>query len=272
MSLTFKQFTFLLAVLGGIGIMAEPAPAQSITSAADGTNTIVTPDGNRFDIHGGSLSGDGANLFHSFEKFGLSQEQIANFLSNPQIQNILGRVVGGNASFIDGLIQVTGGNSNLFLMNPSGFIFGSNAQLNVPASFTATTANGIQFGDRWFNASGMNDHTALVGNPSGFAFTMAEPGAIINAGDLAVNGEQTLALVAGTVGSTGELSAPEGKIVVTAVPGKSVVRLSIPGNVLGIEIDPTALGGNQPSEWNLPITALPDLLTIGKIDRSDPKQ
>ena len=267
MSLTFKQFIFLLPVLGGIGIIAEPALAQSITSAPDGTKTIVTPDGNRFDIHGGSLSGDGTNLFHSFEKFGLNQEQIANFLSNPQIQNILGRVVGGNASFIDGLIQVTGGNSNLFLMNPSGLIFGNNAQLNVPASFTATTANGIQFGDRWFNGSGMNDHAALVGNPSGFAFTMAEPGTIINAGDLAVNGEQTLALLGGTVASTGKLSAPEGEIIVTAVPGKSLVRLSMPGNVLGIEIDPTALGGNQPSEWNLPITALPDLLTVGKIDQ-----
>ena len=267
MSLTFKQFIFLLPLLSGIGIMAEPALAQSIISAPDGTKTIVTPDGNRFDIHGGSLSGDGTNLFHSFEKFGLSQEQIANFLSNPQIQNILGRVVGGNPSLIDGLIQVTGGNSNLFLMNPSGFIFGNNAQLNVPASFTATTANGIKLGDRWFNASGMNDYATLVGNPSGFAFTMAQPSAIINAGDLAVNGQHTLALVAGTVASTGELSASEGKIVVTAVPGKSVVRLSMPGNVLGIEIDPIALGDSQPSEWNLPITALPDLLTVGKIEQ-----
>ncbi len=267
MPLTLKQFTPLLAALLGIGIMAETVQGQSITTAADGTGTIVTPEGNRFDIHGGSLSGDGANLFHSFEKFGLSQEQIANFLSNPQIQNILGRVVGGNASFIDGLIQVTGGNSNLFLMNPSGLIFGNNAQLNVPASFTATTANGIQFDDLWFNASGINDYAALVGDPSGFAFTMAEPGAIINAGDLAVNGEQTLTLLGGTVASTGKLAAPEGTIIVTAVPGESFVRLSMPGNVLGIEIEPNALGESQPSDWNLPITALPDLLTVGAIEQ-----
>lgn len=43
---------------------------------------------------GGSLSGNGANLFHSFEKLGLSQGQIINFISNPKIQNILGRVTG----------------------------------------------------------------------------------------------------------------------------------------------------------------------------------
>ncbi|HEY9650433.1 MAG TPA: filamentous hemagglutinin N-terminal domain-containing protein, partial [Coleofasciculaceae cyanobacterium] len=107
------------------------ANAQPITPAADGTATSITQEGNRFDIHGGTLSGDGANLFHSFEQFGLDRNQVANFLSNPQIQNILGRVVGGEASLINGLIQVTNGNSNLFLMNPAGIIFGSNAQLNV---------------------------------------------------------------------------------------------------------------------------------------------
>ncbi|NEQ23456.1 MAG: filamentous hemagglutinin N-terminal domain-containing protein, partial [Microcoleus sp. SIO2G3] len=119
---------------------ASPAFAQSITPAADGTQTVITPDGNRFDISGGSLSEDGTNLFHSFEQFGVQPDQIANFLSNPQITNILGRVIGGNPSLINGLIQVSDGTANLFLMNPAGIIFGTNASLNVPASFTATTA------------------------------------------------------------------------------------------------------------------------------------
>ncbi|MEW5857960.1 MAG: hypothetical protein AB1861_11350 [Cyanobacteriota bacterium] len=38
-----------------------------------------------FDITGGTLSGDKANLFHSFSQFGLSQNQIANLLYNPSI-------------------------------------------------------------------------------------------------------------------------------------------------------------------------------------------
>jgi filamentous hemagglutinin family protein len=121
--------------------------AQSIVPAADGTGTVVTPTGNQLDITGGQTSSDGANLFHSFSQFNLNQNQIANFLSNPSIQNILGRVSSGDASVINGLIQVTGGNSNLFLLNPAGIVFGSNAGLNVPASFTATTATGISFGN-----------------------------------------------------------------------------------------------------------------------------
>ncbi len=60
--------------------------AQTIIPAADGTNTVVTSDGNQIDISGGQLSGDRANLYHSFAQFGLSSEQIANFLSNPDIK------------------------------------------------------------------------------------------------------------------------------------------------------------------------------------------
>ncbi|MEH2114404.1 two-partner secretion domain-containing protein [Nostoc sp.] len=154
------------------------AQAQQIVPANDGTNTIVTPNGNRLDITGGTTSRDGANLFHSFQQFGISPEQIANFQASPALQNILGRITGGNASVINGLIQVTGGNPNLFLMNPAGFIFGGNASLNVPSAFTATTANGIGFGSSWFNAIGVNDYNALVGNPNGFAFSTNQPGAI----------------------------------------------------------------------------------------------
>ncbi len=96
----------IATTLLSLSIDSKPIQAQSITPA-DGTGTIVTPDGNRIDISGGSLSGDGSNLFHSFGKFGLSQGQIANFLSNPEIRNILAGVVGGEASLINGLIQVT---------------------------------------------------------------------------------------------------------------------------------------------------------------------
>ncbi|MEH1948267.1 MAG: CHAT domain-containing protein [Nostoc sp.] len=239
------------------------AQAQQIVPAADGTNTIVTPNGNRLDITGGTTSRDGANLFHSFQQFGISPEQIANFQASPALQNILGRITGGNASVINGLIQVTGGNANLFLMNPGGFIFGANASLNVPGAFTVTTANGIGFGSNWFNAIGVNDYNALVGNPNGFAFSTNQPGAIANAGNLVVGTGQNLNLLGGTVVNTGQLSAPGGQITVTSVPGQNWVRLSQPGNLLSLEIQPLASSSNQPNNWTIPIASLPELLTIG---------
>ncbi len=241
-----------------IGI--EPIQAQPIIPAADGTSTQVTPNGNRFDIHGGTLSGDGANLFHSFEQFGLDRDQIANFRSNPEIRNILGRVVGGHPSIINGLIQVTGGNSNLFLMNPAGIVFGTGASLNVPASFTATTATGIGFGgNNWFNAFGDNNYQNLIGTPSQFAFDLSQGGSIINAGNLAVSEGQNLTLLGGSVINTGQITAPGGNITIAAVSGKNLVRISQPGHLLSLEIEPPRDKEGQ----ILPITPLdlPTLLT-----------
>ncbi|MCF2146302.1 filamentous hemagglutinin N-terminal domain-containing protein [Desmonostoc muscorum LEGE 12446] len=228
--------------------------AQSITPATDGTGSIVTPNGNQLDISGGSLSRDGANLFHSFQKLGLDSNQIANFLSNPNIQNILGRVVGGDPSIINGLLQVTGGNSNLFIMNPAGIVFGANASLNVPADFTATTANSIGFGSNSFNAVGSNNYASFVGTPNTFTFTTSQPGSIVNFGNLAVGSGNNLNLLGGTVTSTGQLSAPGGNITVAAVPGENLLRISQPGHLLSLEIQP-------PSATSVNPATLPQLLT-----------
>ncbi|WP_446355967.1 CHAT domain-containing protein [Coleofasciculus sp. A1-SPW-01] len=238
-----------------------PLVSQPITPAADGTETQVIPDGNHLDIQGGSVSADGANLFHSFQQFGLDFDQIANFLANPQTRNILGRVIGGDASIINGLIQVTGGNNaNLFLLNPAGIVFGADARLNVPADFTATTATSIGFGNtNWFNAFGNNDYQSLVGVPNQFAFDVSQPGSIVNAGHLAVAEGQNLTLLGGTVINTGQLTAPGGTITIAAVPGENLVRISQPGNLLSLEISPRPSNTNEPLQLN-PLD-LPVLLT-----------
>lgn len=230
-----------------------------ITAASDGTGTLVNQSGSTFNITGGTTSSSGANLFQSFSNFGLNTGQIANFQSNATIQNILSRVTGGNFSTIDGLIKVTGSNANLFLLNPAGIIFGPNASLNVPASFTATTANAVGFGSQWFNASGPNNYAALNGSPTSLALSMGQPGSIVNGGALSVGPGQQLSLIGGTVISTGALSG--GQVHVAAVPGERYVRLGQPGNVLSLDVPVS--GGNLPTNWNLPILSLPELLAGG---------
>ena len=238
----------------------EQVKAQSVVGANDSAGTQINQSGQTFDISGGTQAG--ANLFQSFQKFGLSQGETANFIANPSIQNILGRVVGGDASVINGIIKVTStANPNLYLMNPAGIVFGVNASLNVPGSFTATTANGIGFGSNWFNAVDTNNYAALVGEPGSFTFTMPQPGAIINAGELAVGVGQDLVLLGGTVLSTGTLSAPSGNITVASVPGEKLVRISQSGSVLSFDllVAPTTTANL------LPFTplSLPQLLTGG---------
>ncbi|MDB9514452.1 CHAT domain-containing protein [Kamptonema animale CS-326] len=258
-----KKSSFLLPLASCL--LPSLVQAQPIVPAADGTNTTVTPEGNRFNISGGQLSRDGSNLFHSFQRFGLSQGQIANFLSNDTIRNILARVTGGEASVINGLIQLTGGNSNLFLVNPAGIVFGQNAQLNVPASFTATTASGIGFGDNWFQAFGANNYSNLLGTPSAFAFPNSDPAAIVNAGNLTVEAGQNITLIGGTVISIGTLEAPGGTITLAAVSGEKIVRISQDGRLLNLEIAPLSAesGILTPDARNFMPLSLPQMLTGG---------
>jgi filamentous hemagglutinin family protein len=241
---------------------STPALAQ-ITSAPDGTNTAVNQSGNSFNIGGGTQAG--SNLFHSFQQFGLNAGQVATFLSNPAIQNILGRVAGGDASVIHGQIQVTGSNANLYLMNPAGIVFGASASLNVPGSFTATTANAIGLGtEQWFNAVGTNNYAALIGNPGSFAFLTRQLGGIVNAGNLAVGQAQSLTLLGGTVINTGTLTAPGGTVTIAAVAGEKLVRLSQSSSLLSLDLP---LASDRPTpDAPLPTSlSLPQLLTGGTL-------
>ncbi|RMF23990.1 MAG: filamentous hemagglutinin N-terminal domain-containing protein, partial [Cyanobacteria bacterium J083] len=115
-----KQISLLLLVAITASLNIFKSVQAKPISANDGTGTNITnPIGNsnQFDIGGGTEAG--SNLFHSFQQFGLSEGQIANFLSKPNIQNILGRVTGGDVSVINGIIKMSGGNSNLYLINPA---------------------------------------------------------------------------------------------------------------------------------------------------------
>ncbi|MEB3884910.1 CHAT domain-containing protein [Lyngbya sp. CCY1209] len=236
------------------------ANARPIVPEPGGTGTFTTREGNRTDITGGRRSGDGGNLFHSFTRFDVESGAVANFLSDPSIANILARVVGGDASRINGLVRVSGGASNLFLINPAGILFGAGARLDVPGSFTATTAAGIGFDDRWMGVMGENDYAALVGPPDAFAFA-ADPGQILNAGQLSVNPGESLTLLGGTVINTGRLSAPGGQITVAAVPGENVLRISQTGHLLSLEVRP--LSPETGLETQLTPLSLPELLTGG---------
>ncbi|MDJ0601961.1 MAG: filamentous hemagglutinin N-terminal domain-containing protein, partial [Crocosphaera sp.] len=243
-------------------ININPTFGQSIIPANDGTGTIINQEGNQFNIEGGTLSGDGTNLFHSLEKFGLNAEQIANFLANPQIRNILTRIVGGDPSIINGLIQITGGDANLFLMNPAGIVFGPNIQLNLPADFTVTTATGIGFNNNyWFNALGNNNYQFLTGEPSQFAFDLAQSGSIINTGNLSVGEGNNLTLIGETIINTGTLKAPGGNITIAAIPGTNRIRISQPGSLISLEIiDPRQ---TNPQLLGIKPQDLPTLLTEG---------
>ncbi|MEM8613112.1 MAG: filamentous hemagglutinin N-terminal domain-containing protein [Cyanobacteria bacterium P01_H01_bin.105] len=248
----------------GVAISCWLATAQSgltqpITAADDGTGTAIISNGNQFDITGGSLSGDGANLFHSFTEFGLSAEQVANFMADPALHNILSRVVGGNASMIDGTVQVSGGNANLYLINPAGIIFGKTAQINVPADFVATTADSIGFGDELFNMVGDVSYTDLIGSPTSLNFDAATLGTVMNSGELAVEDGHTLTLAGDRIINLGTIEAPGGTVTLAAVPEQGQLRISQAGAVISLGVD------TETWQSNSEIASFAPLLTGGEL-------
>ncbi|NJO11737.1 MAG: filamentous hemagglutinin N-terminal domain-containing protein, partial [Leptolyngbyaceae cyanobacterium SL_1_1] len=243
------------------------AQAQSVVPAADGTNTQVTFQESQYDITGGQFSGDGSNLFHSFAQFGIEAGEAANFLSNPAIANIFGRISGGDPSVINGLLRVSGGSSNLFLLNPYGVLFGPEASLDLAGSFAVTTASGIGFDNGWFEVNNSPDYASLLGDATRFAFnTDADTaGSLVNTAELAVAEGQNLSLTGGSVINSGTLKAPGGNITLSAIPategGTAVVRISQTGSLLSLDIPAERLQG-LPAGASVP--SLPELLSAGE--------
>jgi filamentous hemagglutinin family protein len=210
----------------------------------DGTvNTQTQQEGNNVDITGGTREGN--NLFHSFEEFSIPTGEEASFLNEADIENIFTRVTGDSVSNIDGILRAQG-SANLFLMNPSGIIFGENASLDIGGSFVGTTANSIEFADgNQFSAEDTTQKSVLtVSVPVGLGFMGNSPGPILVNGKgnqitpstsksptsvqesttgLLVDSGETLALIGGDVNlNGGTLKAPGGRVELGSVNSGSV--------------------------------------------------
>ena len=129
-------------------LVIMPAQAQ-VTSDGTVSTRVETTDEQNFTVTGGARAGN--NLFHSFKTFSVPNGGSVFFANTSNIQNIFSRVTGASASDINGLIG-TNSTANLFLINPNGIIFGTNARLDIGGSFLATTAESIHFPDSKFSA------------------------------------------------------------------------------------------------------------------------
>ena len=185
----------------------------------------------------------GTNLFHSFGDFKVPTNNIANFLNDSGLptSNILGRVTGGNPSIIFGTIQTTGfGNANLFLMNPSGFLFGPNATVNVGGMVAFTSADYLRLANGvLFNAIPNATADALLSAApvAAFGFLGSNPGAItVQGSQLSVPPGQSISLVGGNitlqsgVPDDGTTAQPAG---LSALGGQvNLASIASPGEIL----------------------------------------
>jgi len=241
---SFLLWLFYLPIAGQVHAAAPITPSGLNTQVS---GPIVTGSGQtqttQYDITGGTRPGGGTNLFHSFGDFNVPNNNIANFLNDSGLatSNILGRVTGGNISNIFGIIQTTGfGNANLFLMNPSGFLFGPNATVNVGGMVAFTSADYLRLADGvLFNAITNSTADALLSAApvAAFGFLSSSPGAItVQGSQLSVPPGQSISLVGGNitvqsgVPDDGTTAQPAG---LSAFGGQiNLASISSPGEIL----------------------------------------
>lgn len=231
--ITIKLFFCLLAT-------SRSTIAQSIQT--DGTTpTLPETCSGGCTIRGGLKQGN--NLFHSFIKLGVDTNTTVLF-QDSGVANIFSRVTGNEMSEILGTLGVTGGDANLFLINPNGIFFGENSSLNVNGSFLATTANAISFEEQGFLNSTSDKIPILTINPSALVFASDNQGVIINkstapAGDffpgfpaqgLQVPNGKSLLLVGGDIIlDGGQLNAFGGRIELGGLAEAGEIKLNFSG-------------------------------------------
>ncbi len=190
----------LLKKLFGISIFSslvwvcigKTTPAQMDIRPDDtlvGESSTLDIQGNTTFIEGGATRG--INLFNSFEEFNIAEGAAAYFVvDNAAIENIFSRITGSDPSDILGTLGTclsgacpnTKTDATLYFMNPNGILFGPDASLDTGGSFVATTANGVEFGNRGiFDTSASKIPSQLLAvSPSAFFFSQVLPARIVN--------------------------------------------------------------------------------------------
>lgn len=195
-----------------VGVAIVEGNAQ-VLPAQDSVGTQVLQQGQMFEVHGGTVGDDAKLLFHSFEKFDLGNGDTAKFHVSSDVETIFSRITNGLPSQIDGLIEVSGASAGLYLMNPAGVLFGSEAVINLDGDFTVLTAERLEFTKGYFD---LGEHpNSVQGSILKLHFDPSASSRIVNLGQLRVGNDYALSLLGHTVINQGTLTG--GMVTVAAV-------------------------------------------------------
>ncbi|MBU4264330.1 MAG: filamentous hemagglutinin N-terminal domain-containing protein [Proteobacteria bacterium] len=214
-----ERSTVVLLGVALFMLLGKASEAEIITDGTVGSSRNLSGP----DFHIGSDLGTirGANLFHSFRSFNVYEGESATFTGPDNITNVISRVTGGATSDIDGLLRSEVGKADFYFINPAGVIFGSHAQVDVPAAFHAGTADEVCLDDgAVFSATNPNASTLSMAQPESFGFLSPQPATLtINGSRLEFSPTSGVSMIAGdvTIRDGASLTSEGGEIHITAV-------------------------------------------------------
>ncbi|WP_337261275.1 MULTISPECIES: two-partner secretion domain-containing protein [unclassified Serratia (in: enterobacteria)] len=182
-----------LAILGSLAFSscyAADLPASGVVKF--GSGTISQPTNQQMQI---SQSSD--KLAIEWQSFNIAEGNKVNFQQPSSNSIALNRVVGTEGSKVMGQLNANG---RVFLVNPNGVLFGSNAQVNVGGLVASTqdlTTTNFSLGK--YNFSGGNS-----------------PASVVNQGTITAKDGGAVVLLGGQVSNQGNIQANLGSVKLAA--------------------------------------------------------
>ena len=194
----------------------------------------------------------GASQFYSFRTFNIGATESATFSGPPAINAIISRVTGPDPSRIDGVLRSIAPGADFYFVNPKGIIWGRNARADISGSLFTGTADYIQFeGGERFYSQPVEGELLSSEPPIAFGFLGGVSSSVRfeGAGEISVDDAEarqatietpaggSIAIMAGeivyeqgtfavdgnTITSVSQVSAPQGKILLTAIQAGEVL-------------------------------------------------
>ncbi len=217
----FKVSTLLALTLSTFAFI----PTQLVH--ANPLNPNVTNGQASFNTQGNTLTiKNTPGTIINWQDFSIGANEATRFVQQSASSAVLNRVTGGLPSNIFGVLQ---SNGQVFLINPTGIVFGAGATIDV-SGLVASTLN-------------LSDADFLAGNYNYAAIPGAQN--LSNAGSINAQNGGHIFLIAPNVENTGIITAPNGEILLAA--GNSVQLVSTTDPNLRVSItapagDATNLG------------------------------
>lgn len=230
MTLLLNAGLYSSSLMLSLAIQAAPDGGLIADNTA---GTQVIQQAQTFTIQGGMSTG--GHLLHSFQEFNVKTGQTADFHAAPDTQVIISRVTGPNDSWINGTIQSTTSQADMYLINPHGIATGADARLDIGGAFYASTADYVTLADgQQIYADPGQGLTLTTAAPEAFGFADDQVGRIrITGGQLHVSEGEALSLVGGNIDiiESGQEDAPGlktsgGQITLIAVASAGTVTVS----------------------------------------------